>query len=104
MVFRWISSAGEDAREPAGQRGLLHSRGFWRLPLFLDGNAVKVAPETDAIQRTVSAASFCCPRFSTFSSPDGECVIPFAVGELHYRLSLIPYCLLPTAYCLPPHY
>ena len=133
MIFLLLfSSAGEDAREPAGRSGFLHSRGFWRLPLFLDGNAVKLAPETDAIQRVVSAASFCCPRFSTFFSPDGKCVIPFGVGELHYRLpflrllrshprvytrgspkrnsvrrwrtSLPPsiHSLFPTAYCLLP--
>ena len=33
-----------------------------------------------------------------FGSPDGESVITFAVGELHYRLSSIPYSLAA------PHY
>ena len=35
------TGADEDAREPAGQSGFPRLRDFWRLPLFLDGKAVK---------------------------------------------------------------
>ena len=124
--FREISSAGEDAHEPVGRRGF-SAKEFFLLPTMRQGTAACRLTRVRARDKCFCSPfrrmrnSARCVRFITafhfyvrfahahgFTPVARLSVIPLAVlaplpPSIH-SLFPIPYFLLPTAYCLPPHY
>ena len=79
-------------RQPrsSGTEGTFTFSRFLGLPRFLDGKPSRRTPMAESIQGTFPASSFCYAQFSTFCSPDGECVI-----ALPLVASLPPFISLP---------
>ena len=66
IVTEKVSSAGEDAREPAGLAGFPRSQDFWRLPQFLLRTYVRDPERFSAASWIISGSCFLlrtgCPR------------------------------------------